>query len=90
MCENLLSTCGDKQIWDYGGPRECFEIGRAGASDPRNEDQCFAVYDECVSDCLYYSFWTNFGVDAGADAGLDSDAANDAPTDAGGADAADE
>ena len=56
------------------------DIGRAGLKRERDEDQCFAVYDECMSDCAYYAFWASFG-----DAGV-GDAA--APSDGGASDAA--
>lgn len=80
MCEDLVQVCGEPAVWDYAGMRECYDIGRAGLKRERDEDQCFAVYDECMSDCAYYAFWASFG-----DAGV-GDAA--APSDGGASDAA--
>lgn len=83
MCEDLVSVCGEPVVWDFAGLRECYDIGRAGQEDARQEDQCFAVYDECISDCRYYAFWASFG-----DAGLGDAAAGDSEqSDAGAADA---
>lgn len=65
MCEALVDVCGDERIRDYPGIEDCYRIGRAGTKNARDEDQCFAVYDECVSDCEYYAFWESFYDDAG-------------------------
>lgn len=85
MCEELVSVCGEPVVWDFAGLRECYDIGRAGQKDARQEDQCFAVYDECISDCTYYAFWASFG-DAGPADAAASDSAE--PSDAGAVDAA--
>lgn len=75
MCENLREVCGDERIWKYAETEQCFQIGRAGVEDSRDEDQCFAVYDECISDCEYW-LWVNYVYpDASADAGFAGDAA---------------
>lgn len=66
MCENLVEECGNPRIWEFEGLKECFRVGRAGVANPRNEDQCFAVYDECISDCTYYMYWTSFDATDGA------------------------
>lgn len=96
MCENLVSTCGERRIWDVPGMQKCFEIGRSGVEDSRDEDQCFAVHDECISDCNFWRSVTNLdagpldagsvGADAGdttaqsVDAGPDTTTAGDAST----------
>lgn len=85
MCEDLASVCGESVIWDYAGLRECYDIGRAGMKNERQQDQCFAVYDECISDCKYYAFWSGFG-DAGPYDAAASESAE--PPDASAADAA--
>jgi hypothetical protein len=88
MCENLVSTCGDPSILEYPGTEECLKIGRAGVANARDEDQCFAVHDECVSDCQYWSFLESFYTDAGPNSSDARDAASGPGADAAASDAA--
>lgn len=74
MCENLVSVCGRPSIAEFNGVEECFRIGRAGVANARDEDQCFAVHDECISDCKYYAYWMSF-YDAGTEASAPDGAA---------------
>jgi hypothetical protein len=87
MCETLVQVCGEPVLWDYSHLERCYEVGRAGVEDVRQEDQCFAHYDECLSDCEYYGYWLSY-YDAGAttnatDAGGTEDGEAPMPGDAG-------
>lgn len=64
MCEDLVWVCGDPVVWEYPDLRRCYDIGRAGMRNSSDEDQCFAAYDECISDCSYFAYWLG-GYDAG-------------------------
>lgn len=57
MCEDLVWVCGDPVVWEYPDLRRCYDIGRAGMQDSLHEDQCFAAYNECISDCSYFAYW---------------------------------
>jgi hypothetical protein len=72
MCRDLVEVCGDRVLWEYSDvTKACYDVGRAGVRDSRNEDRCFARYEECVSDCDYFAYWLSY-YDAGVDSRADS------------------
>lgn len=84
MCEELVAAC--KGVSGGASP-ECAKTAERGLSDSRNEDQCYAVYDDCLPECQFYS---EHPADAGAlDASLGdaatpvTDASSEAGTDGG-------
>lgn len=88
MCEELVEECGDPRLVYYL-PGYCAAFGQAGLDDPRNEDQCFAVYGDCIDDCRYFRFLLETGV-IGPDASTASDDSDSASDDSGGLPDADE
>ncbi len=91
MCEDLVEECGDPRLSRYL-PGYCAAYGRAGLEDERNEDQCFAVYDDCIDECVSLRYLLElgaFGEDASStpDAGSSGDAALAPAADAGAGDA---
>lgn len=77
MCRDLVEVCGDRILWEYSdAAKACYDVGRAGVRDSRNEDRCFANYEECASDCDYLAYWLSY-YDAGLDSGERSN--SDAP-----------
>jgi hypothetical protein len=77
MCSDLVEVCGDRILWEYSDvAKACYDVGRAGMRDSRNEDRCFANYEECASDCDYLAYWLSY-YDAGLDSGERS--SSDAP-----------
>ena len=80
MCENLVEACGVPVLLQYEDDffRGCYDTGLAGQKDRTKEAQCFAAYDECISNCEVYGYyWT---LDSGTDSGVDAatlDAASD-------------
>jgi hypothetical protein len=63
MCEQLVQACEGATV----EPREtCFEIGAAGLKNPRDEDRCYAAYDDCLPECLYFQGASDDAGDAAA------------------------
>jgi hypothetical protein len=52
MCRELTQACEGIAA---PGLQACYKIGAAGLKNARDEDQCYAVYDDCIADCRYFS-----------------------------------
>jgi hypothetical protein len=70
MCQELVEAC---EGTPFTALDSCYAIGVAGLKNARDEDQCYAVYDDCIADCRYVQA-------ALLDAGDASNASPDAAT----------
>lgn len=83
MCDDLVRVCGNPVVWEYADLRWCYDIGRAGQKDSLYEDQCYANYDECISDCKYFAYWLSTDTDSSGAGSTDAASTGTRFTDAG-------
>jgi hypothetical protein len=65
MCEELVAAC---EGTPFTALDSCYAIGVAGLKNARDEDQCYAVYDDCIADCRYVQSALRDAGDASPDA----------------------
>jgi hypothetical protein len=51
-CEDLVTFCADMPA-ARTDLRQCYDVGRRGAREPKHRDQCFFSWDECIDECVY-------------------------------------
>jgi hypothetical protein len=49
MCQALARECAELS---NARSRACYDVGRAGMKNRRDEDQCFAYYPDCIDECI--------------------------------------